>query len=149
MIISEDELKRRLNSDKNLATKLNKKPDVVKTVGGVLSKIEPIKEVSKELNIPVKELRAAQKTPAAVVTTQRVQELALSMLMESLGLLTKSNLIDEKPKDISIIAANLSRVYNNVSPKDTSTGKVNVTVMCPTQRNISDYQVVEIHAVNE
>ena len=82
------------------------------------------------------------------ITEKEVEEIALTRLMDALGLLTIDSMIGEKPKDLSIIASNLSRVHKNLRPPDaTASGtaaQVQVTIYAPQQRSIQDYEVLEV-----
>ena len=82
------------------------------------------------------------------ITEKEVEEIALTRLMDALGLLTIDSMIGEKPKDLSIIASNLSRVHKNLRPDSVSgavaPGAVQVTIYAPQQRSIQDYEVLEV-----
>ena len=52
------------------------------------------------------------------ITEKEVEDIALTRLMDALGLLTIDSMVGEKPKDLSIIASNLSRVHKNLRPPD-------------------------------
>ena len=83
------------------------------------------------------------------ITEKEVEEIALTRLMDALGLLTIDSMIGEKPKDLSIIASNLSRVHKNLKPDSVSGAtapgaQVQVTIYAPQQRSIQDYEVLEV-----
>lgn len=81
------------------------------------------------------------------ITEKEVEEIALTRLMDALGLLTIDSMIGEKPKDLSIIASNLSRVHKNLKPDAAASGaaaQVQVTIYAPQQRSIQDYEVLEV-----
>ena len=79
------------------------------------------------------------------LTEKKVQEVALTRLMDALGLLTPISMFNEKPKDISSIAANLSRVHSNLRDRNGETGnQLNVTIYAPSQRKLSDYDSIEV-----
>ena len=81
------------------------------------------------------------------LTEKEVEEVALTRLMDALGLLTIDSMVGEKPKDISIIAANLSRVHRNLKSDSREAGvgnQVQVNIYAPQQRSIKDYEVLEV-----
>jgi len=81
------------------------------------------------------------------LTEKEVEEVALTRLMDALGLLTIDSMVGEKPKDISIIAANLSRVHKNLKSDSHEAGagnQVQVNIYAPQQRSIKDYEVLEV-----
>lgn len=146
MLISEEELKRRLNSPRNLVNSLRKEeaPKTLQVVAGTLAHIEDKKEVAREFGMSESQINKAKNLPEVKSTVNRVQELALDMLLDSLGLLSKDLLIGEKPKDISIIAANLSRVYSNISPKNVQESRTQVLIYTPQQRSVKDYDIIDV-----
>jgi hypothetical protein len=67
--------------------------------------------------------------------------------MDALNLLTPISMEGEKPKDISSIAANLSRVHSNLRDRDGERGaNVNVTIYSPKQKELKDYESIEVSA---
>jgi hypothetical protein len=75
---------------------------------------------------------------------ERVRELALDKLMESLGLLTEEKVKKSTARDISVVAANMSRVVENVTPKQVG-GNVQLVLYAPNRvANESDFAIVEI-----
>jgi hypothetical protein len=74
-----------------------------------------------------------------------VKDVALTKLMLSLGLLDEDKMDKATAKDLSGIAANLSKVVQNSSGNGNNKGtQVNLVVYAPESKVISDYQVVEV-----
>jgi hypothetical protein len=64
--------------------------------------------------------------------------------MESLGLLTEEKVKKSTARDISVVAANMSRVVENVTPKQVG-GNVQLVLYAPNRvANESDFAIVEI-----
>jgi hypothetical protein len=65
--------------------------------------------------------------------------------MDAVGLLTKDVIEAEKPKDISVIGANLSRIYNNLKPKENGNGSnVNITIYSPSLKKLDEFETIEV-----
>jgi hypothetical protein len=144
------ENKRGNDSDnRNNAGRLPEAPNAPKSlrvVAGVLAKAEGnATVVARNLDLTSGQVLYAEKSEKVIPTEKKVQEIALTRLMDSLNLLTLPSLIGEKPKDLASIAANLSRVHSNLRPKEDREGnQVNVTIYSPKQREISEYDVIEV-----
>jgi hypothetical protein len=177
MKISQEELTRRLNSSKNILNKIStpndkeigsiagnkgndstnrnncgresdipNAPKSLRVVAGICSKIDNGVVAAKALDLSTGQTRYAEKK-VEKLTEKQVQEVALTRLMDALGLINKLDLLDEKPKELSAIAMNLSRVHQNLRPKDERAGnEVNVTIYTPAQRTVEDFEVIDISA---
>lgn len=172
MIITHEEMQRRLNSSKNLTsvisqtqtqTKQDSKsgshtdqkavPENLRCLGASLvAQGVPEKQVSKELNIPVKDLRINPNDPADKEFSKRVQdsidkvrELALSKMIIALGLMTPDKFENASLKDLTAATANLSRVIGQTSERE-SAGSTNVQfiVHVPPTKDIGQYRVIDI-----
>jgi len=146
-------------NDENNRNNAGRKPEIpnapasLRIVAGVLAKAEGNgAQVARNLKLTPGQVRYASVSDAAAsgtgkvkITEKQVQEVALNRLMDALGLLDAGAFISEKPKDISTIAANLSRVHSNLRPKDERAGdNVNITIYSPKQRRLEDFDVIEI-----
>jgi hypothetical protein len=148
-------------NDENNRNNAGRKPEIpnapasLRIVAGVLAKAEGNSaQVARNLKLTPGQVRYASSVEDAVaegtsskikITEKQVQEVALNRLMDALGLLDAGAFISEKPKDISTIAANLSRVHSNLRPKDERAGdNVNITIYSPKQRRLEDFDVIEI-----
>lgn len=119
-------------------------PKSLRVVAGVLSKIDNGVEAARATGLTNGQARYAEKTSNRL-TEQKVQDIALTRLMDALGLLTLPAMIGEKPKDISAIAANLSRVHSNLRDREGERGNsVNVTIYAPQQKKLEDFEVIEV-----
>jgi len=165
MRISQEELNRRLGSKENLINVIpargndcnnkndaGRKADIpnapksLRIVAGVLSKAEGNSAaVGRNLGISAPQARYAAGKRDVELTEKRVQEVALNRLMDALGLLDVDAISTEKPKEISSIAANLSRVHANLRPREINDGnQVQINIYSPKQKTLEDYQVIEV-----
>lgn len=76
----------------------------------------------------------------------KIRDTAMNRLMESLNLLTEEKVGKCSAKDISSIAANMSKVVNNVTPeKDVDPDEATkLIIYAPTINQESHYKVVEV-----
>lgn len=73
-----------------------------------------------------------------------VKDVALEKLMLSLGLIDEEKLAESSAKDLSGIAANLSKVVENSSGGGKNNTQVNLVVYAPESRKVADYEVIEV-----
>jgi len=163
MILDREELERRLSSPKNLVNFLDRScaPShspgakarasvVVRAVAGALAIQSSVPDVAENLGLTENVVRGAvhSKNPEIrdriTGATERVRELALDRLLESLGLLTVEKVSSAGAKDISAIAANMSKVVDHVTPKQIG-GNVQLILYAPKgQQREEDYEIVEV-----
>jgi hypothetical protein len=166
MIISDEELERRLQSPKNLANLLDRSrictrvvsssppatraPVVVRATAGALAIQSSVPEVAEEFQLSPNSVREATHSHNPEVKSrvdnaiERVRDLALDKLMESLGLITEEKVKKSTARDISVIAANMSRVVENVTPKQVG-GNVQLVLYAPNRvAKESDFTIVEV-----
>lgn len=77
-------------------------------------------------------------------TINEVKDRALSRLMTSLGLLTDDKLSGCSAKDLSVIASNMGRVVEKISPKETQPDNINFIIYSPELKQERAFEVVEI-----
>jgi hypothetical protein len=123
---------------------------VVRATVGALAVQSSVPEVAATFNLSPNTVREATHAHNPEVRSrvdnavERVRELALNKLMESLGLLSEEKVKKSTARDISVVAANMSRVVENVTPKQVG-GNVQLVLYAPSRRaNESDFAVVEI-----
>jgi hypothetical protein len=166
MVINDEELRRRLESPKNLANLIDRSrictivsksspptaraPVVVRATAGALAIQSSVPEVAAEFKLSPNSVREATHSRNPEVRSrvdnaiERVRELALDKLMESLGLLTEEKVKKSTARDISVVAANMSRVVENVTPKQIG-GNVQLVLYAPSRAaSESDFAIVEI-----
>jgi len=129
-------------------------PIEIRNVAAILSAAENnAAKVSRGLDgiLSPEQVRYADKTLIQrdnKLSIKEVQDVALTRLMDSMGLLTVEDISSESPKNISIIAANLSRVHSNLRERIDDTGKeagkVVINLYTPEQKKIEDYDVIEV-----
>lgn len=74
-----------------------------------------------------------------------VRERALDKLMVAMGLLDDEKLGKQSAKDLSTIAANLSKVAANATMKDKGNApQVQIIMYAPQQKKMEDFKVVEV-----
>jgi hypothetical protein len=73
-----------------------------------------------------------------------VKDRALNRLMASLGLLDDDKLSGCSAKDLSIIASNMGRVVEKVSPKTDAPDNINFIIYSPELKKEKAYEVVEV-----
>ena len=163
MLISEEELKRRLESDRNIINTLptpevkvifpfnkpkeqKQTPSITGNIAGAVAAISGhVADVSKTFGLPESQVRAASRSVEAKAARDKVSELALTRLMQTLGLLTPEKMESSDVKDLSAIAANMSRVYEKLQPKESSiSNNVQVTFFMPEQKQTGHYKVIDV-----
>lgn len=169
MQIDEAELRRRLNSNNNLARESLPEPPKIpsveiihpektpqtpqvksqslRTIAGILAHQAPAPQVARELGLTKNQVISAKHSsviaPAVKAGVDRVRELALDKLMLSLGLMTEEKLDNASLKDLSIVAANMSRVVEKTSPKESSEN-IKLVIYAPTLRSEKSYGEIEV-----
>jgi|SRR5271157_2016787 len=177
MKIDQQEMERRLNSNKNLANKFppsaaGKVPvefpkENIKVVpiepekrvspantntrilAGTLAKQQPAREVATALNLTIDQVYKAKTTRNPAVANgrdaaiNRVQELALEKTIQALGLMTDEKFFNANLKDLSIVAANMSRIIEKTSDRENSTS-IQLVVYTPEQRTEKSYKVLDV-----
>lgn len=173
MLLDKADKEKRLQSPKNLLNNLPEKdrtdrrplhvtkkpgtkniPPSVKTIAGVLAKTEPIKEVAEVLEIsPATVARAKNGKDKSVrsaveQTTERIRDLALDKLMDSLGIIDDTTLANCSAKDASQVARNLAGVVHQLTPKDTKgDGNVTLVFYAPQQRKENHFRTIDVNYV--
>jgi len=172
MIVDQEELNRRLSSARNLANSLDRScvapsntgrresppaspatkraPVVVRATAGALALQSSVPQVAKEFHLSENTVREATHAHNPDVrgrvegALEKVRDLAIEKTMESIGLLTPEKLGKSGARDLSVVAANMSRVIDNVSPKQVG-GNVTLVLYTPqAQRVEADFEVVEV-----
>lgn len=126
--------------------------DIVRSTIGILAETgTSSKAIQTEFAVTKNQIIGAKKSKRLKKQIEqgkdKVSELAIDRLMATLGLLTPDKMLNEKPKDLSIIAANISSVVARMKPpeekKDTHNG-VTIQVLAPQIRDVSSYPVIEV-----
>lgn len=73
-----------------------------------------------------------------------VKDRALDRLMTSLGLLSDDKLSGCSAKDLSVIASNMGRVVEKITPKETAPDNINFIIYSPELKQERAYDVIEI-----
>ena len=72
------------------------------------------------------------------------QEKAAERLMSALGFITDDKLAQAKARDLSGIAADMSRVIEKTSPKSANLAGANIVIYAPVQKSEDSYEVIEV-----
>lgn len=78
----------------------------------------------------------------------RAQEKAAERLMSALGFITDDKLENVKARDLSGIAADMSRIIEKTSPKSGNSGGTNIVIYAPNQKSEEAYEVIEVKRNN-
>lgn len=167
MIISQEELTRRLQSSKNLKNttlpnesrpfstakveeirppdKPPEQPREAKILSGILARVGDgsVQEIAKEFGVSVKQINKNQKLPEVSATVERVRELALDKLMCALNFMSPEMFRNSDLKDLSTVAANMSRIIEKTNPREANSG-IQLLVYAPVMRDEKHYKVVDI-----
>ncbi len=76
-----------------------------------------------------------------------VQDVAMAKLLKSLGFLDDNKLSKLGAKDLSAIAANMSKVVGNTREQKTNDNRVTVQLFAPELRQEKSYKVLEVTSV--
>jgi hypothetical protein len=76
--------------------------------------------------------------------TNKIKDKALERLMHSLGLLTDDKLSGCSAKDLSVIASNMGRVVEKISPKNEVPDNINFIIYSPELRQERSFKTIEI-----
>jgi hypothetical protein len=172
MFLTEQQSRERLTSQQNLANRFGKHANVkeiplnlpgrnkgTKTISqetrdeiALRAKMgEPHREICKDYGIvhqAVTEIavgRAGKVSKTFDSTLAEVRDIALERLMKSMGLMNDDKLSGCSAKDLSAIAANMSRVVERTIPTDNNNGtKVEVVIYTPEPRQEKYYDTVEV-----
>jgi Holliday junction resolvasome RuvABC endonuclease subunit len=164
MIITEAEMHRRLNSSKNLINSLPPArpsavriehqpmhkntptaPAELKAVAATLVALgEKSVDVQSALGLSAKQVYSAKNSEAVKNTVDRVRELALDKMLIAMDLMSEEKFANANLKDLSSVAANLSRVVEKTSPRENAGTHVQFIIHSPQAKNLSQYQVVDV-----
>lgn len=74
----------------------------------------------------------------------QIKDLAMTKLMNSLGLLTDEKIAKCKAVEISTVAANMSKIIEKTSPRSTEGTSVNLTIYSPAMRDEKGYPTIDV-----
>jgi DNA-binding XRE family transcriptional regulator len=167
MLVDNDEADARLSSPLNLANRFSIRHELLKGKGRPDKKEnltqderdeiavraragENQTKLAKEFGISQPSIshieRGKSKTDEVKVekALNHVRDRALSRLMSSLGLLTDDKLSGCSARDLSLVAANMSRVVEKTIPKENTQSGINLIIYSPELKRESGFKVVEI-----
>ena len=165
--ISKIELDRRLASTKNVLNNLNGKPTVIhkekdkprprgtsvpipiKIAAGAIAVQSSVKAAAETFGIGESVVKEAKNSKNLEVregvndALERVRSLALDKLVSSMCLITDDKLNEASARELSAVAANMSRVVERTGPRE-SGANVQLVIYAPQQRKEESYQVVDV-----
>lgn len=121
---------------------------VLNTIIGSLAKQgEPIGQIASEFGLSKEQIlssRQATASPQVVASHERIKEIALDKLMLSLQLMTSDKFDNADLKTLSNTAANMSRVIEKLTPKDTTASLSQLIIYAPQIRPESGYKIIDV-----
>ena len=78
------------------------------------------------------------------IAKEEIKDKALQVLMSSLGLCDDEKLSDLGAKDLSSVASNMSKVVNNLEPREQGDSGTKILIYAPQIKDIEKFDVVEI-----
>lgn len=168
MIITKDELQRRLKSTKNILNTLppqtihvvpvprgntngqkSEPISITENIAGAVSAITGhVEESARTFGVNPAQVRAARNSRAAQEARERVSELALTKLMAALGLLTPDKLVNADLDDLSKVAVRMAGVIEKMTPAQkesiNNNSGVQVLLYMPEQRQTGSYKVIDV-----
>jgi len=151
MFITEEEMKRRLGSNNNLANKfvgnsptIPVKPiDPISTTVDNIQKDVDIKKASDILGISPEILAPAPSINPSPV--DRVREAALDIIVKSIAAMHDDKIEGASLKELGALSSNMASVVDRLSPKENNTdNRVQFVVYTPAMRNEASYDVVKV-----
>jgi hypothetical protein len=108
-------------------------------------------QVARALNIQPLTVHNIDKGKTKGIDEERVQEVinivkdrALDRLMHSLGLLSDDKLSGCTAKDLSVIASNMGRVVEKISPREEKSDNINFIIYSPELKQERAYKTIEV-----
>ena len=173
MFLTKEQAEKRLSSENNLANRFNSSQveiteKVIQLPGKKPGSINLEKEVRNEIAIRArlgetqvslaKEFKVITPTVSSIErgkvkgidedkvekAINEVRDRALDRLMHSLGLITDDKLSGCSAKDLSVIASNMGRVVEKVTPKTEGPDNINFIIYSPELKKEQAFDVVEI-----
>jgi hypothetical protein len=112
---------------------------------------EPQVDIAREKNISQFAVHSIEKGKTKGIDEERVEKTinevkdrALDRLMTSLGLLSDDKLSGCSAKDLSVIASNMGRVVEKITPKEVQPDNINFIIYSPELKHEKAYNVIEI-----
>jgi len=129
--------------------------DIVRTTIGLLAVdgSTTSQQIQKEFGLTKNQIIGAKNSKKRSIQEKlqrgrdKVSELAIDKLMDTLGLLDPGTLLDAKPKDLANVAASLSKVVSsmrNIEQDKDNDAKVNVVIYAPERKDINSYSVIDV-----
>lgn len=172
MIITAEELERRLKSQKNIGNSLSidsnqtfrtakvtqigqkdkdkaekppEPPRETKALAGILATIGQgsVKDIAADMGMSTRQVHQAKNLPEVKLTIDRVREIALDKMMLCLQGMSMDKFDGTNIKDLSTIAANMSRIIEKTAPKEIN-GNIQLLVYAPQQREERFYKCVDV-----
>jgi len=170
MLIELEQVEGRILSEDNILNKLEVKPIQKggnpygrhgrpfeeKVNAGALAHIKTSREVAEETGYSARQVRSLKiaspdhqtldKKLANAIDQKldQCRDKALDRLMESLGLLNNEKMEKCNAKDLSAVAANMSKVAANSSRAGVAGNQFNVVIYAPRQKELKEFDCVDV-----
>ena len=163
MLITYEEMQRRLNSSRNLVNKLNilnsgvkvqqlpiKKhtpaanKDVKVAAATLVALGTPTKDVCSQFNLSPAQVYSAKDDPRVQSSIDRVRNLALDKMLIAMGLMTQEKFENATLKDLASSVSSLSRAVSSIAPKESGDNVVQFIVHAPQSKSLSQYKTIEV-----
>ena len=170
MLIELEQAAERLESPDNIVNRLDiqpipkggnpygrhGRPFEEKVNAGALAHIKTSREVAEETGYSARQVRSLKiaspdqstidKELASAIDQKldQCRDKALDRLMESLGLLNDEKMEKCNAKDLSAVAANMSKVASNSSRAGVAGNQFNVVIYAPRQKELKEFDCVDV-----
>ena len=161
MLINLEQAEIRETSENNLMNKLmrEKTREGVKNLDSdqkvslaVDSNVTSISEAAKNHNVSrataqkYSQLKGMSEEEKSLVEQKlsTTRSVAIDKLMLTLGLISLDDLRNQDARQLSVIAANLSKVASNMNPVERTHSAVQVVVYGPRQKEVDEYKIIEV-----
>lgn len=176
MILSEELVEDRLNSEDNLVNKMGKGNrvnhkdagrkegdinlhPVIRNVISAAARLDTAKNVSENFDVSpaqVHNLKHGKTTGTGEVKDEILQgadgelkgvrEKAVTILMSSLNLVDHDKLKDLKATSLTNVAKDMASIIEKTSPKENSNVKPTVVIITAPRKSMTDYKIIEVES---
>jgi methylphosphotriester-DNA--protein-cysteine methyltransferase len=160
MFITEQEMQRRLSSEKNLVNLFASAKNLVEhknmhvytppaskvekiIAASLVAQGESVKDVVAATGLSPKQIASEKHAPEVKKTVDRVKELALEKTLIALGLMTQEKFENANLKDLAVAASSTAKVYERISERENASS-VQFIIHAPQVKNLSQYKVIDV-----
>jgi hypothetical protein len=161
MVINKAEMDRRLNSAKNLANTVarpsitisklpkrvytNKRDPLTRTVTGILSKSgEPSKNIQAAFGMTPSQVQCSRDLPGVSKGLEKINDMAIDKMLSAMSCMKEEMFERANLKDLSAVAANMSRVIEKTAPKTEIAANLSLHIYVPEQKDEKHFKTIDI-----